>query len=96
MLECLDKLADPSLKYSLTDREMFLSDLENILKILTIEEIRDKIIPALDIYSTEQEFLKLQFFQKLPSLFLKMLNEQHELSRPEAMIILTEYVFPVI
>jgi hypothetical protein len=54
---------------------MFLSDLENILKILSISEIRDKVIPALDIYSTEQEFLKLQFFQKLPYLFIKMLND---------------------
>ena len=35
LLESLKKLADTFSKYSLTDREMFLSDLESILKILT-------------------------------------------------------------
>jgi hypothetical protein len=35
LLDELKKLADLFGKYSLTEREMFLSDLENILKILT-------------------------------------------------------------
>lgn len=38
---------------------MFLSDLENILKILSFEEVKEYIIPALQIYQNEQEFLKL-------------------------------------
>jgi hypothetical protein len=38
---------------------MFLSDLESIVKILSYQEIADYILPVLDIYSTEQEFLKL-------------------------------------
>lgn len=58
----LKKLSDIFGKYSLTDREMFLSDLENILKIITYEEVVTHIIPVLEIYSNEQEFLKLQFF----------------------------------
>jgi len=52
---------------------MFLSDIQDILKILSYKEVVEYILPALDIYSTEQEFLKLQFFQKLPSLFTKLL-----------------------
>lgn len=70
----MQKLADEFGKYSLTDREMLLSDLESIVKILSYQEIVDYIIPILDIYSTEQEFLKLQFFQKLPYLFIKLLT----------------------
>ena len=38
---------------------MFLSDFENILKILTFEEVKEYIVPVLEIYATEQEFLKL-------------------------------------
>jgi hypothetical protein len=48
---------------------MFLADFENILKILTYEEVVEFILPVLEIYANEQEFLKLQFFQKLPYLF---------------------------
>jgi len=48
---------------------MFLSDFESITKILTYEEVVLYIIPVLEIYSNEQEFLKLQFFQKIPFLF---------------------------
>jgi len=62
LLESLTKLADTFSKYSLTDREMFLSDMDSILKILSYQEVIDYILPVLDIYSTEQEFLKLQFF----------------------------------
>jgi len=74
LLNSLQKLSDTFGKYSLTDREMLLSDLESILKILSYQEILDYIIPILDIYSTEQEFLKLQFFQKLPFIFIKLLS----------------------
>jgi hypothetical protein len=52
---------------------MLLSDIGDILKILTYQEVIDYILPAMDLYSTEQEFLKLQFFQKLPYLFTKLL-----------------------
>jgi len=53
---------------------MFLSDVDNILKILTYQETVDYILPVLDIYANEQEFLKLQFFQKLPSILSKLLK----------------------
>ncbi len=32
---------------------MFLSDIGDILKILTYQEVVDYILPALDLYSTE-------------------------------------------
>ena len=53
LIESLQKLADTFSKYSLTDREMLLSDLESIVKILTYKEVIDFILPVLDIYSTE-------------------------------------------
>ena len=59
LLDSLSKLSDQYSKYSLTEREMFLSDFENILKILSVKEIETFILPTLEIYSTEQEFLKL-------------------------------------
>ena len=64
---------------------MFLSDLGDILKILSYQEVVDYVLPALDLYSTEQEFLKLQFFQKLPSLFTKLLISQKEKPRAIAL-----------
>jgi hypothetical protein len=62
LIEELKKLKDMFGKYSLNEREMFLSDFENIIKILTYEEVIEHIIPAIHIYTNEQEFLKLQFF----------------------------------
>lgn len=32
---------------------MFLCDIESIMKILSVAEIKDKVFPALDIYSNE-------------------------------------------
>ena len=75
---------------------MFLSDIGDILKILSYQEVVDYILPALDLYSTEQEFLKLQFFQKLPALFTKLLVSQKEKPRSIALQILTEHVYPII
>jgi len=62
MLSELKKLSDMFGKYSLTDRETFLTDFDNILKVLSYEEVLEYIIPILQIYVNEQEFLKLQFF----------------------------------
>lgn len=75
---------------------MFLSDLESILKILSVREIEDCVLPALEIYSSEQEFLKLQFFQKLPCLFFKLLVTQKEVTRLESMNLLVTRVYPLI
>jgi hypothetical protein len=55
---------------------MFLSDFEHILKILDYEEAVEYVMPVLEIYANEQEFLKLQFFQKLPFLFEKLLKDK--------------------
>jgi len=51
-----------------------LSDFDSILKILTYDEVVDSVLPVLEIYANEQEFLKLQFFQKLPCLFQKLVK----------------------
>lgn len=40
---------------------------------MSYDEIVEYILPVLEIYSNEQEFLKLQFFQKLPYLFEKLI-----------------------
>ena len=53
MLESISLLADPFTKYSLTDREMFLSDLDSILKVISIEETIEYVIPALEIFHSE-------------------------------------------
>ena len=48
------RLGDPKLKrYSLTERETFIFDLENILKILTFKETILYVFPCLDVYATE-------------------------------------------
>jgi len=40
-------------KYSLTERETFIFDLDSILKILTFKETVLFIFPCLDIYASE-------------------------------------------
>lgn len=48
------RLGDPKMKrYSLTERETFIFDLENILKILTFKETILYCFPCLDVYATE-------------------------------------------
>jgi hypothetical protein len=52
------RLGDPKFKrYSLTERETFVFDLESILKILTFKETVFYCFPCLDVYASEQEYL---------------------------------------
>ena len=61
LLNGLIRLGNPrSKKYSLTEREHFVMDLENILKILTFRETVTFIFPVLDVYAAEeQDYLKI-------------------------------------
>ena len=47
----------------MTEREHFVFDLENILKILTFKETVAYIFPVLDVYAAEQEYLKIELFR---------------------------------
>lgn len=69
--------------------------MQNIVKILSPQEVEDHVLPVLDIYSSEQEFLKLQFLQSIPQLVSKLLASQ-ELPRKRALELATQQVFPVI
>lgn len=64
LINGLIRLGDPkSKKYSLSDREHFVFDFEQILKILTFRETVEYIFPALDVYAAEQEYLKIELFK---------------------------------
>lgn len=54
------------------ERAQFLLDFENILKIMTFDETIEYILPCLQIYSSEQDYLKLKLFQCFEKLFKKM------------------------
>jgi hypothetical protein len=54
LINGLIRLGDPKLKkYSLTERETFIFDLENILKILNYKETVTFCFPCLDVYAAE-------------------------------------------
>jgi hypothetical protein len=60
------KLSEPNSidnKYSLNDRELFVFDLESILKVLTFKETCLLVFPCLEIYACEQEYLKIELFR---------------------------------
>lgn len=65
LLNGLVRLGNPrSKKYSLAEREHFVCDLENILKILTFKETVAFIFPVLDVYAAEeQDYLKIELFK---------------------------------
>jgi len=63
LLNGLMRMGDPqSKKYSLTERETFIFDLDSILKILTFKETVLYVFPVLDVYATEQEYLQIELF----------------------------------
>jgi hypothetical protein len=70
-------------------------DFENILKILTFDETVEYILPCLQIYSGEQDYLKLKFFQNLDKLFKKMFKADIFVPRDEIIDIITINVFPL-
>ena len=76
LLNGLIKLANPRAKnYSGDDKEHFVIDLENILKVLTFKETVAFVFPVLDIYAAEEEDdLKIELFKKLPFVFKKLMK----------------------
>ena len=97
MIHGLIRLGDPrSSKYSLNEREHFIFDFENILKILTFKETVAYIFPVLDIYAAEQEYLKIELFKQLPAVFKKLMNSPARPSDQDALDLLTVNIFPLI
>lgn len=47
-------------------------DFDNILKVLTFDETVEYILPCMQIYSCEQDYLKLKLFQSFEKLFKKL------------------------
>ena len=44
------------------ERAQFMLDFENILKIMTFDEVVEYVLPCMQIYSSEQDYLKLKLF----------------------------------
>lgn len=104
LLNALLKLSEPvgeDNKYSLTDRETFIFDLESILKVLTFKETCLLIFPCLEIYAVEQEYLRVELFRQLPHVFSKIMKSNGQLNgetltTDQLMDILTVNLFPLI
>ena len=97
LIHGLIRLGDPrASKYSLSEREHFIFDFENILKILTFKETVAYIFPVLDIYAAEQEYLKIELFRQLPSIFKKLMSSPARPSDQDALDLLTVNIFPLI
>jgi hypothetical protein len=58
----------------LTELELFVLDLDDILKVVTFKETVEYVIPALEIFLNEPEYLKVELISKLPFVFTKMLK----------------------
>lgn len=97
LINGLIRLGDPkSKKYSLADREHFVIDFENILKVLTFQETVMYIFPALDVFAAEQEYLKIELFKQIPHVFKKLMTSPAKKSEQDALDLLTVNIFPLI
>ena len=97
LLNGLIRLGDPKTKkYSLTEREHFVFDLENILKVLTFKETVAYIFPVLDVYAAEQEYLKIELFRQIPNVFKKLMKSPARPSDQDSLDLLTVNIFPLI
>lgn len=97
LLNGLARLSDPKLKkYSLSERETFIFDLESILKVLTYKETVTYVFPCLDAYAAEQEYLQTELFKQLPNVFKKLLRSPARPSDSDALDLLTVNLFPLI
>lgn len=59
---------------TLNERELFVFDLEHILKVLTFKEVCLLVFPCLEIFAVEQEYLKIELFKQLPHVFKKVMT----------------------
>ena len=80
----------------MTEREHFVFDLENILKILTFKETVAYIFPVLDVYAAEQEYLKIELFRQIPNVFKKLMKSPARPSDQDSLDLLTVNIFPLI
>lgn len=69
-----DSEGRPSAFSTLNERELFIFDLESILKVLTFRETCLLIFPCLEIFAVEQEYLKIELFKQLPNVFIKIMK----------------------
>ena len=72
--ETEDEGKPTSLYSSLNERELFIFDLESILKVLTFKEVCLLVFPCLEIFAVEQEYLKIELYRSLPSVFRKIMK----------------------
>jgi hypothetical protein len=77
----LKRLGDEEKRPSLTELELFVLDLDDILKVVTFRETIEYIIPALEIFLNEPEYLKVELISKLHHIFSKMLKSPAMVSK---------------
>lgn len=70
-------------------------DFENILKIMTFDETVEFVLPCMQIYSSEQDYLKLKLFQNLEKLFKKLFKAEVFIPKTEIIDIITINIFPL-
>jgi hypothetical protein len=71
-------------------------DFENILKILTFDETVEFILPCLQIYTGEQDYLKMKLFQNIDKLLKKLFKADVFIPRDEIIDLVTINVFPLV
>ena len=91
----------PTVYSSLNERELFIFDLESILKVLTFKETCLLVFPCLEVFAIEQEYLKIELFRQLPHLFTKVMKTDakvgnQKLTKEQLIDILTVNLFPLI
>lgn len=77
------------------ERVQFMLDFENILKIMTFDETVEYVLPCMQIYSSEQDYLKLKLFQNLEKLFKKLFKAEVFVPKAEIIDIITINIFPL-
>ena len=77
------------------ERAQFMIDFDNILKIMTFDETVEYILPCMQIYSSELDYLKLKLFQNLEKLFKKLFKAEVFIPKVEIVDIITINIFPL-
>ena len=62
---------------------------------MTFDETVEYILPCMQIYSSEQDYLKLKLFQNLDKLFKKLFKAEIFIPKPEIIDIITINIFPL-
>jgi len=97
LLHGLERLGDQKTqRYSLTELESFVLDLDNILKVLTFKETVGYVLPALEIFLGEPEYLKVELFRQMPNVFNKLIKSPARISTQDSIDLLTVDIFPLI